>query len=124
MNGEEPEPGGEPTAEAAEAPPDWPNRTVDERRVFVGTGVVWGLVLGIVLAVVLLVLIAQNTQPATVEFLVWSFSIPLIVLILAVLVVGVVLDELLGLTYRARKRRTLRDRDEVERAHSEAEHQP
>jgi uncharacterized integral membrane protein len=104
--------------DTASVPSEQPVAKVPERRVFVGTGVVWGLVFGIALAIAILVLIAQNTQRATVNFLAWSFSTPLIVIILAVLVMGVVLDELFGVIYRAGRRRILRDREELERLQS------
>lgn len=84
-------------------------------RVFVGTGLFWGLIVGVALALVVIVLAAQNTGTITVSFLGWDFSTPLIVLILAALLIGVVVDELFGLVYRKRRRRTLRERDELMR---------
>jgi uncharacterized integral membrane protein len=110
-----------PDAEAV-PPPDRPtDQIVESKRVFAGTGVVWGLVVSILLAILLLILIAQNTHRVTVEFLGWDYSTPLIVLILAGFVIGVALDELVGLVYRARRRRTLRDRDQLERVRITAE---
>jgi uncharacterized integral membrane protein len=87
---------------------DVPKPTVE--RVFVGTGLFWGLIVGIVLAVAVIVLAAQNTDRAAIAFLGWDFSTPLIAMILASLVVGVIFDELFGLVYRARRRKTLSDR--------------
>lgn len=84
-------------------------------RVFVGTGVFWGLIVGVVLALVVVILAAQNTGTVTIAFLGWDFSTPLIVLILGSLLIGIVLDELFGLVYRKRRRRTLRDREELNR---------
>jgi uncharacterized integral membrane protein len=84
-------------------------------RVFVGTGLFWGLIVGVILAVVAMILAAQNTGLSTLTFLGWEFSTPLIVLILGSMLIGVVLDELFGLVYRKRRRRTLRDRDELKR---------
>lgn len=91
-------------------------------RVFVGTGLFWGLLVGIVLAVALVLLAAQNTDDTTIAFLGWEFSTPLIVVILGTLLVGVILDELFGLVYRARRRRTLGDRDELERIKRRPDH--
>ncbi|MFZ0493839.1 MAG: lipopolysaccharide assembly protein LapA domain-containing protein [Acidimicrobiia bacterium] len=109
-------------AEAGSSTPDTlpePERTtaaaVDKERVFIGTGLFWGLVFGVLLAVVVIILAAQNTGNTIVKFLGWDFSTPLIAVILAALLVGVVLDELVGLIYRARRRRTLTDRKELER---------
>lgn len=84
-------------------------------RMFVGTGLFWGLIVGIVLAVVVITLAAQNTDTILVSFLGWDFSTPLIVVFLGALLIGVVLDELFGLVYRKRRRRTLRERDELQR---------
>jgi len=88
---------------------------VVRERVFVGTGLFWGLIVGVVLAAGIVILAAQNTASTTIEFLGWDFSTPLIVVILGALLVGVVLDELFGLIYRSRRRRTLGDRDQIER---------
>lgn len=88
---------------------------VEPRRVFVGTGMFWGLIAGVVLALAVIIIAAQNAGTITVSFLAWDFSTPLIVLILGALVTGVVLDELFGLVYRKRRRRALRDRDELQR---------
>lgn len=87
--------------------------TVTGRREFVGTGLFWGLVVGILLAIAVVILAAQNTGSTTIAFLGWKFSTPVIVLILWTLIVGVVFDELFGLVYRARRRRILRDRDQL-----------
>jgi uncharacterized integral membrane protein len=88
---------------------------VERERVFVGTGLFWGLIVGIVLALAVVILAAQNTGRITVSFLGWDFSTPLIVLVLGALLVGVVVDELFGLVYRKRRRRTLSERDELQR---------
>lgn len=86
---------------------------VETRRVFVGTGVFWGLVIAALLAVAVIVLAAQNTQQITVEFLSFSIDTSLIVVLLAAVLVGVVLDEIIGWVYRARRRRTLTEREEL-----------
>jgi uncharacterized integral membrane protein len=90
----------------------------EKERIFVGTGLFWGLVFGLLLAIVMIILAAQNTDDTTIKFLGWDFSTPLIAVILAALLVGVVLDELVGLVYRVRRRRTLTDRKELERLHT------
>lgn len=88
---------------------------VVRERVFVGTGLFWGLIIGVVLAAAVIILAAQNTARVDVSFLGWDFATPLIVLILGALLIGVVVDEVFGLIYRKRRRRTLRDRDELQR---------
>ncbi|HEU4319236.1 MAG TPA: lipopolysaccharide assembly protein LapA domain-containing protein [Acidimicrobiia bacterium] len=84
-------------------------------RVFVGTGLFWGLIIGVLLAVAVVILAAQNTDRINVSFLGWDFSTPLIAVVLGALLIGVVVDELFGLVYRKRRRRTLRERDELQR---------
>ncbi|MGZ8786150.1 MAG: LapA family protein [Acidimicrobiia bacterium] len=90
-----------------------------QERVFAGTGLFWGLIVGVILAVAVVILAAQNTDTATISFLAWDFSTPLIVLILGSLLIGIVLDELFGLVYRKGRRRTLRDKDQLERLRGE-----
>ena len=86
---------------------------VEVRRVFVGTGLFWGLVIGALLAVAVIILAAQNTQQVTLEFLPFEIDTPLIVVLLASLLIGVVLDEIIGWAYRARRRRTLTEKEEL-----------
>jgi uncharacterized integral membrane protein len=90
-------------------------RAPTKERVFVGTGLFWGLIIGVVLAIGVLILAAQNTGSITVTFMAWDFSTPLIVLILGAILIGVVFDEVFGLLYRTRRRRTQRDRDHLAR---------
>ncbi len=52
---------------------------------------------------------------ATIAFLGWDFSTPLIAVILGALIAGVIFDELFGLVYRARRRKTLSDRAQLNR---------
>ena len=92
-----------------------PTPKVQKERVFVGTGLFWGLGVGVLLAVAMLVLAAQNTASTTISFLGWEFSTPLIVVILGTLLVGIIFDELFGLVYRARRRRAMGDRDQLDR---------
>ncbi len=99
----------------AMAEPAPTTKTAAKERVFVGTGLFWGLIVGVVLAIGVIILAAQNTANITMAFTGWEFSTPLIVIVLGALLIGVVLDELFGLFYRARRRRTQRDRDQLER---------
>jgi uncharacterized integral membrane protein len=75
----------------------------------------WGLIVGVVLAAAVVILAAQNTDTSTISFLAWDLSTPLVVLIMGAFLTGIVLDELFGLVYRKRRRRTLSDRDELQR---------
>jgi uncharacterized integral membrane protein len=100
---------------AGSTPTTEPAPTVSSQREFVGTGLFWGLVVGVLLAAAVVILAAQNTASTTIAFLGWEFSTPLIVVILGTLLIAVVADELFGLVYRARRRRTLGDRDQLKR---------
>ncbi|MCJ7726113.1 MAG: lipopolysaccharide assembly protein LapA domain-containing protein, partial [Acidimicrobiia bacterium] len=82
---------------------------------FVGTGMFWGLVVGVILAIVVIGFAAQNTQSATVKTIVWEWSSPLFVVVLISLIMGIVLDELVGLQFRARRRRLLAEKVELRR---------
>jgi len=103
----------EPAAPAAPSTPVPAPARVEVRRVFVGTGLFWGLVLGTLLTVIVIILAAQNTQQVTVKFLPFEIGTPLIVVLLASLLVGVILDEIIGWAYRARRRRTLTEKEEL-----------
>ena len=82
---------------------------------FVGTGVFWGLVIGVILSIIVIVFAAQNTQSATIKTIVWDWSSPLFVVVLISLIIGIVLDEIVGLLYRARRRRRLAEKAELHR---------
>lgn len=92
-----------------------PGTAAEERRVFVGTGLFWGLIVGVILAVLVVFFAAQNTQDSTVKLFAWDWSSPLFVVILISLIVGIVLDEIVGLVYRSRKRRRLAEKEELKR---------
>lgn len=108
--------------EMASTPMPAPTR-VEVHRVFVGTGLFWGLVVGALLTVVVIILAAQNTQQVTVKFLPFEIGTPLIVVLLVALLVGVILDEIVGWAYRARRRRTLTDKEELKRLRADRERQ-
>jgi uncharacterized integral membrane protein len=99
----------EPTgARLPDTPPAPP-----EKRIFVGTGLFWGLAIGILVAVAFIILAAQNTDETRIAFLNWSIATPLIAVILVSFLAGVVVDEITGLVYRARRRRVLHEREEL-----------
>lgn len=80
-----------------------------------GTGVSAGLVVGVLLAIAAIIVTVQNTGDVNVDFLAWEFAAPLVAVILASAVAGVVLDETLGFFWRRRRRRDLGDRAELRR---------
>lgn len=104
----------------ASTPMPAPTR-VEVHRVFAGTGLFWSLVIGGLLAVIVIILAAQNTQEVTVKFLPFEIGTPLIVVLLASLLVGVILAEIAGWAYRARRRRTLTEKEELKRLRADRE---
>lgn len=92
-----------------------PATKIEHHPQFVGTGVFWGLVVGVILALIVVVFAAQNTQSATIKVLPWDWSSPLFVVVLISLLIGIVLDEIVGLLYRARRRRRLSEKEELKR---------
>jgi len=87
----------------------------DHHSQFVGTGVFWGLVIGVILAIIVIVFASQNTQAAIVKVITWEWSSPLFVVVLISLIVGIVLDEIVGLLFRSRRRRRLAEKAELHR---------
>ncbi len=73
------------------------------------------LVTGVVLAILVIVIAAQNTGNISVNFLIWEVDAPLVVVILAAGVAGVLLDETLGFFWRRHRRRHLTERTELRR---------
>lgn len=108
-------PGGSDEAGAPNSvePPAEPG---DEHRpVFRGTGVSVALVVGVLLAILAIIVAVQNTEDVNIDFLAWELDAPLVAVILAAALAGVVLDEILGFFWRRRRRRHLAERAELER---------
>lgn len=88
-----------------------PERKVEYR----GTGFYVGLVAILLFALVLLVLAVQNTQEVDVAFFGWLFTVPLFAVAIGAALLAVVLDELIGLVWRRRRRALLEERTELDR---------
>lgn len=102
-----------PPADSPPEPPPPPGKS--DGRVFVGTGFYWPVLVGVLLTLAILALILQNTQRVVVEWLWLDVEVPLVVLLLVTALVAVVLTELVGWIWRRRRRRALRDREELKR---------
>lgn len=100
-------------APAIEAPAAEP--PAEKEWEFVGTGLFWGLVVGVLLAVIVIIFSAQNTGDTPVKFLWWEWASPVFAVILVSLLMGIVLDEIVGLLFRSRRRRRLAEREELNR---------
>jgi uncharacterized integral membrane protein len=84
-------------------------------RVYVGTGFYWPVLVGLILLLAVLALVVQNTQRVDVQWLWLDFRIPLIALLLVAGLTAALLTELVGWIWRRRRRRILRDREELKR---------
>lgn len=62
------------------------------------------LVAAVALAVAFTVFAVQNTDSIDVDFLAWSFSTPTIVLMVACVVIGMVIQGLAGFLWRRKRR--------------------
>lgn len=120
---------GEQTADEVEAVPEEFDSTVEldemptttdvapsePRTVYRGSGVRWGFVAGLLLAILLIIVVFQNTDRVAFRFLWWELETPLAALLIATGVVAVVVDELVGLIVRARRRRLLAEKEELKK---------
>ncbi len=100
-------------AEPVPAPAVPKDRTAD------GFGVRWSLVAGLLLIATITILAAQNTQKVTVNFLGWDGRAPLIAIILGTALISILIDEVIGLLWRRRRRKALAEREELRRLRSE-----
>lgn len=82
---------------------------------FRGTGVSVALVIGVVVTVLAIIVAIQNTDDVGVDFLAWDVEAPLVAVILAAGVAGVLFDEILGFFWRRRRRHHLAERAELRR---------
>ena len=73
----------------------------------------WRLGVFLLLAVLVVVFSIQNTQDATLQFLGWSWRLPLVIILLATVVVSVLLDEILGGIIKRRRRRRHEELEEL-----------
>jgi len=65
----------------------------------------WRLVSALVVFGIIVIFALQNTQSVDVNFLFWDFSIPLIVLITATMVLSVVFGDMIDWWWRRRKKK-------------------
>ena len=86
----------------------------DKRVQYRGTGFYLGLVAILVFALALLILAVQNTQEVDVDFLGFVITVPLFAVAIGAAIVAVVLEELIGLVWRRRRRTRLEERAELD----------
>jgi uncharacterized integral membrane protein len=99
-------------------------RPTERERVFAGTGLFWGLIVVLLLGVAIVILAAQNPEPVELRWLGFEIEVSLVAIILATAVVAVILDQLIGLAWRRRRRQQLGDREELRRLRAERREAP
>lgn len=99
-------------------------RPTERERVFAGTGLFWGLIVVLLLGVAIVILAAQNPEPVSLRWLVFEMDVSLVAIILATAVVAVILDQLIGLAWRRRRRQALGEREELRRLRAEHREAP
>lgn len=87
----------------------------DTRVEYRGTGFYVGLVAIFLFGLALFILAVQNTQDVEIDFLGFTFSLPLFAVAIGAALIAVVLDELIGLVWRKRRRTRLEERAELDR---------
>ena len=87
---------------------DPPSTTSSDQRVtYAGSGITGGLVLLMLLGFAAIMLVAQNTDDVRFDFLWWSATLPLAVLLLAAAFLVIALDQIVGAIWRSKRRRML-----------------
>ena len=72
------------------------------------SGIRWGLVASLAAVVLIAIFSVQNIASTDVNFLFWTWRMPLVVLILLVVLLSVVADEFITFWLRRRKRQQLK----------------
>ncbi len=89
-------------------------------RVYRGTGVYVSVVVGFLMAAALVILMAQNTSPVVIHWLVWSITVPAGVVVLAAVLAGSLVTVLGGLSWRRKQRWILSELEELRRLRERA----
>ncbi|MDH3260209.1 MAG: lipopolysaccharide assembly protein LapA domain-containing protein [Acidimicrobiia bacterium] len=93
----------------------------EQHRVFAGTGISWAFIFGVLLTVAIIVLAVQNTETVPVQLYFWETTAPLIIVILVGALAAVLIDELIGMIIRRRKRKVLAEREELKHLRAKAD---
>lgn len=104
-----------------EKPDAAPAPEPEQHRVFAGTGISWAFIFGVLLTVAIIVLAIQNTESVPVTLYFWETSAPLIIVMVVTGLVAILIDELIGMIIRRRKRKVLAEREELKRLRAKAE---
>ena len=93
----------------------------EQHRVFAGTGISWAFIFGVLLTVAIIVLAIQNTEAVPVTLYFWETSAPLIIVMVVTGLAAILIDELIGMIIRRRKRKVLAEREELKRLRAKAD---
>jgi len=93
----------------------------EQHRVFAGTGISWAFIFGVLLTVAVIVLAVQNTDAVPVTLYFWETSAPLIIVMVVTGLAAILIDELIGMIIRRRKRKVLAEREELKRLRAKAD---
>lgn len=78
----------------------------------------------ILISVALISLVWQNQEAVPLEWLWVSTEVPLFVIVLVTALIAILADELVGLVWRARRRRRLAEKEELKRLRAEVSSPP
>jgi uncharacterized integral membrane protein len=96
-----------------------PDTDVQPETRYRGTGIWPAVVVGLVLATAVVIFVAQNTHAISLDYLWFDFRTSPAVLVLVTALIAVVAAVVVGALLRARRRRVLQQRDELERLRRE-----
>ena len=113
-----------PTSDSSTSPDPAPVGSSAERPVTVvheykGTGVFWTLVALFVPLVLLIVMLAQNAELVSFEFLWWNLQPPLYVVLLVAAAASAAMTEAAAAAWRHRRRKVRTQRSELDALRSE-----
>jgi uncharacterized integral membrane protein len=107
--------------EPAEKPEPVAAPEPEQHRVFAGTGISWAFIFGVLLTAAIIVLAVQNTDTVPVKLYFWETTAPLIIVMLVTALAAILIDELIGMIIRRRKRKVLAEREELKRLRAKAD---
>lgn len=110
-----------PPEGSLDTPKPVPAREPEQHRVFAGTGISWAFIVGVLLTVAVIVLAVQNTDAVPVKLYFWETTAPLIIVMLVSALAAILIDELIGMIIRRRKRKVLGEREELKRLRAKAD---
>ena len=93
----------------------------EQHRVFAGTGISWAFILGVILTVAIIVLAVQNTDTVPVTLYFWETTAPLIIVMVVAALAAILIDEMIGLVIRRRKRKVLAELEELKQLRARAD---